>query len=160
MIPQTISALTGVAILLVTSSPSLAYDLITHARLTERAFTQSQGLRNYLRDGGYGAASALDLGRTTPSLQLAGYENDATPLGWVVEGAIREDDYSTNLSLVGCESPRNPPSTIDRVRHHFYDPDTNHGLNLGNLNGLPASEWALGEQGRGPGASENQFSWA
>ena len=31
-------------------------------------------------------------------------------------------------------------------------------MSLGPLTGLPAPEWALGELGRGPGATENQFS--
>lgn len=147
-----------VATLYLTSSPSHGYDLRTHALMSERAFAQSRHLEAYLHASGYNAAAALDLDRITPSFRLADFENNGTPLGWFVEGAIREDDYNTNLSLVGCAKPRNPASAIDRVRHHFYDPDTNGGMRFGLLTGLSAPEWALGELGRGPGAAENQFS--
>ena len=135
-----------------------AYDLQTHALLSVQAFDRSVSLRSYLSEIGLKATTRLDILHRTQSPKLAGYENDGTPLGWLVEGAIREDDYNTNLSLVGCAQPKNPASAIDRVRHHFYDPDTNGGMRFGLLTGLSAPEWALGELGRGPGAAENQFS--
>ncbi|HEX6210510.1 MAG TPA: hypothetical protein VF136_07020, partial [Methylomirabilota bacterium] len=66
---------------------------------------------------------------------------------------------STDLFLLGCEPPLNPPSAIDRVRHHFFDPGSARGLHLGLVSlGLPAPAWALGEQGRGDGPDQNQFS--
>ena len=139
-------------------SASHAYDLRTHTLLSERAFTTSVEVQRYLPNVGLSRTRVLDLGSATKPERLADFTNDGTPLGWLVEGSIREDDYNTNLAIVGCAKPRNPPSAIDRVRHHFYDPDTNGGLGVGPLTGLPAPEWALGELGRGPGATENQFS--
>jgi hypothetical protein len=140
------------------ASEGSAYDLRTHGLITELAYARSVATHSYLSAVGLKTTTQLDVTRRTQLPELAGYDNPGTPLGWLVEGAIREDDYNTNLSFVGCASPRNPPSAIDRVRHHFYDPDTNRGMSLGLLTGLPAPEWALGELGRGPGATENQFS--
>src|SRR5262245_19652824 len=137
---------------------SSGYDLQTHGLLSARAVDDSIFLRGYLESVGLTVATRLDLARRSQSAELAGFENDGTPLGWLVEGAIREDDYRTNLAILGCAKPKNPPSAIDRVRNHFYDPDTNGGLRFGPQIGLAAPEWALGELGRGPGAAENQFS--
>jgi hypothetical protein len=107
---------------------------------------------------GVKTTDVLDPLSRTSSLLLSDFTNDGTALGWLIEGSIREDDYKTNLGVAGCEPPQNPPSGIDRVRHHFYDPDRNQGMAFGPFTGLPAPEWALGEQGRGPGAGDNQFS--
>lgn len=160
MTRQPLSALLALLSLLVSvPSPGGAYDLQTHALLSEKAFAGSRALQSYLRDSGYKATTVLDPSRITPSFRLGDFENNGTPLGWLVEGSIREDDYNTNLSLVGCAKPKNPPSAFDRVQHHFYDPDTNAGLRLGVITvGLSAPEWALGEQERGPNPTQNQFS--
>jgi hypothetical protein len=145
--------------LVVDASPALAYDRRTHGLITERAFERSQAIQEYLRAVGLGPTAVLDPDTRTSSFFLSDYENDGTPLGWLVEGSIREDDYHTNLPALGCEPPRNPPTAIDRLRHHFYDPDDGRGLHVGPVTiGIPAPAWALGEQGRGFGLEDNQFT--
>jgi hypothetical protein len=156
-LPHVLATLT----LCVSASAPLAtaYELRTHGLLTEQAFHAAPALGEYLRSVGLRETSVLDPVSATSPDRLGEFENDGTPIGWLVEGSIREDDYKTNLSLLDCEPPRNPPSGIDRIRHHFLDPDTLQGLRVGLTTiGLPAAAWALGEQGRGPGAEENQFS--
>jgi hypothetical protein len=143
----------------VSVSSILAYDRRTHAMLTEMAFDSSSAVRDYLRAVRLDAASVLDSTSLTIPNLLSDFVNDGTPRGWMAEGSIREDDYHTSLPALGCEPPRNPPSPIDRVRHHFFDPDSLRGLHAGPVTiGLPAPAWALGEQGRGSGPEENQFS--
>src|SRR2546423_3526539 len=112
---------TALAILCV--SPSLAYDIETHAGLSRSA----------------AAASALDTVLTT--LQLSGTVkldaaaigrtdfNDGTPLGWIQEGSVREDGDSN------CD---------DRVRNHFYNPITNSGYSrFGIITGIESALWGL-----------------
>lgn len=136
-----------------------AYEIRTHGQLTHRTFEESPALRSYLRAIGVKVTDVLDPAARTSPLGLSGFENNGTPLGWLVEGSIREDDYHLDLSLLGCEPPRNPPSAIDRIRHHFFDPLNGHGLHVGPIAlGLPAPAWALGEQGRGFAPDQNQFS--
>jgi hypothetical protein len=136
-----------------------AYELRTHGLLTEMAFGLSAGTHEYLRAVGLSPARVLDPAAITRADLLAQFINAGTPLGWLIEGAIREDDYKTSLQIAGCEPPRNPPSAIDRVRHHFYDPDTGQGMRFAIFTGLPAPDWALGDRGRGPGPEDNRFSW-
>ena len=147
------------AVFALNSSMGAAYDLRTHGLITQQAFEASQATRDYLRAAGFRVTDVVDANARTPSFLLSDFENDGTPAGWLVEGSIREDDYHTNLPTLGCEPPRNPASGTDRVRHHFLDPDNGRGLNLGLLTlGLPAPAWGLGEQGRGFGPDQNQFS--
>jgi hypothetical protein len=138
---------------------AVAYDRRTHALLTEKAFDASPAVLRYLRDVGADSSGVFDLSAVTPPRLLSDFVNDGTARGWMAEGSIREDDYHTDLPMLGCEPPRNPPSPIDRVRHHFFDPDTLRGLHVGPVTlGLPAPAWALGEQGRGSGPEDNRFS--
>jgi hypothetical protein len=140
-------------------SPASAYDRRTHGLLTERAFDASDAVRDFMLAVGVGPTRALDPTSATPPSLLYGFENDTSARSWMAEGSIREDDYQTSLPALGCEPPRNPTSAIDRVRHHFFDPDSLRGLHAGPVTiGLPAPAWALGEQGRGSGPEENQFS--
>jgi hypothetical protein len=100
---------------------------------------------------------------------LADFFNDATPRDWMIEGAIREDDYSAHAEaeiFLNCPPPENPFSPIDRVFNHFLDVQREgRGLTIGKTLGLPASEWALGRQGQAtptnnfslPDAREYQF---
>jgi hypothetical protein len=127
--------------------------------LSEQAFAQSHSSFDYLRTVGLKSTDTFDLETRTEASLLANYVNPGTALGWVVEGAIREDDFKT--ALAGCDSPANPPSAIDRMRHHFLDVQRGGvGLHVAvpPISGLPAPQWALGEQGRGSGPDENQFA--
>jgi hypothetical protein len=136
-----------------------AYDRRTHGELTRRAFTNAPAIGDYLKAIGVKTTDVFDLSTRTLPSSLSGFRNDGTALSWMIEGSIREDDYQTDLSLLGCAPPDNPSSAIDRVRHHFFDPDDGRGLHLGPVTlGFPAPAWALGEQGRGFGPDQNQFS--
>jgi hypothetical protein len=140
------------------ASPGSAYDRRTHGLLSERAFGTSAGALDYLRAIGLTATRELHPSAVTRPDLLSDFVNRGTALDWLVEGSIREDDYKTDLSIVDCAPPENPPSDIDRIRNHFYDPDTNLGMRFGPFTGVPAPDWATGEQGRGPGSEQNQFS--
>ena len=147
-IPPTGCAALSVGWLSLALSASHAYDLRTHTLLSERAFTTSVEVQRS-SDVGLSRTRVLDLGSATKPERLADFTNDGTPLGWLVEGSIREIDYNTNLAIVGCAKPRNPPSAIDRVRHHFYDPDTNGGLGSAPSPGCPrrsgrSESWGAG----------------
>ena len=140
-------------------SSSGAYEIRTHGQLTHRSFAESPAVQGYLNAIGTKVTDVLDAPARTSPLGLSGFENNGTVLGWLIEGSMREDDYHLDLSLLGCEPPRNPPSAIDRIRHHFFDPENGRGLHLGPISlGLPAPAWALGEQGRGFAPDQNQFS--
>jgi len=147
-----------VAASLIHGLPAHAYDLHTHAVLTEHAFSRSRPAATYLQSVGSTPADIFAREeRTDPSL-LAQHVNIGTALGWIIEGAIREDDFKT--IIVGCDGPRNPPTPIDRVRNHFFDVQRGgQGLHLSPLlSGLPAPGWALGEVGHGTGPEDNQFA--
>lgn len=139
-----------------------AYELRTHGEITRHAYEMSDGLRVYLEAAGISAAQTFAPNDATPRSQLARFENSGTALDWMIEGAIREDDYIDHFlgRVFGCPRPQNPPSQADRVFNHFLDVQrSGRGLTIpiGNL-GLPAPDWALGRQGRGSGPGQNQFS--
>ena len=144
---------------LATGVSSAAYDRRTHGSVTERAFDTSQSLRQYLRATGLTESQAFDPPAGPSPDRLADFVNDASARGWLIEGSIREDDYNLSLPGLGCLPPDNPPSAIDRLRHHFLDPLSGQGLHVGPVAlGLPAPAWGTGEQGRGFGPEDNQFS--
>ena len=77
----------------------------------------------------------------------------------MIEGVIREDDFAATPALLGCPRPENPLTTANRVLNHFLDVQRGgRGLTVAGEVGIPAPDWALGLQGRGPGPSENQYS--
>lgn len=143
--------------LLVGASDGVAYELRTHERITGSAIDLSQGVRAYLEDMGIDRRDVFDFSGRTPANQLALFENTGTPRDWMIEGAIREDDFRPHLE---CDQPLNPASSIDRPLNHFFDVQRGgQGLTvLGLQRGLPAPDWALGMQGRGTEATQNQFS--
>jgi len=70
--------------------------------------------------------------------------------GWLLRGAIREDDYTPIVLTIGrvpitLHAPPNPLEDrfggVDRPLSHFYDPVNNTGI---SLRGSPAPAWALG----------------
>ena len=103
----------------------------------------------------------FDPSDATSFRELAGFRNTGTAQDWMIEGAIREDDFSKSIigSVLGCTKPQNPPSETDRVFNHFFDVQRGgRALTVGVSLGLPGPDWALGRQGRGAGPSQNQFS--
>ncbi len=134
-----------------------AYELRTHGEITRRAFDMSEGVKGYLEAVGIRSTEVLDPIAITPPGQLALFDNTGIPRDWMIEGAIREDDFQAHL---GCGQPLNPPSTIDRPLNHFFDVQRGGGglTVLGLERGFPAPDWALGLQGQGPNPNQNQFS--
>jgi len=134
-----------------------AYELRTHGEITRRAFEASKDLADYLDAVSIRSTDKFALGGITRLEQLADFENTGTPRDWMIEGAIREDDFQPHL---GCDQPLNPPSAIDRPLNHFFDVQRDGGglTVLGIERGFPAPDWALGLQGRGPNPNQNQFS--
>jgi hypothetical protein len=137
------------------------YQFWTHAEITRRAFEQSAEIETYLHSIGIQAADRFVRFARTPPPSLARFNNDGTPRDWMIEGVIREDDYSAHPEVevfFGCPPPENPFSPIDRVFNHFLDVQRGgRGLTvLLQTLGLPASEWALGKPGEAPAG--NKFS--
>jgi hypothetical protein len=142
------------------SGSATAYELRTHASITAESAARSRHVERYLADVGLALDTVFDRAAVARPDQLAEVVNDATAFGWLVEGAIREDDYRSHPlleQLFGCTPPLNPPSAIDRPIHHFFDAQRD-GAGLGLAGGFPAPDWALGLQGRGTTADTNQFS--
>lgn len=101
----------------------LAYDLETHRKLSLAAGGESV------------LPSILSTLQLTEGSQLAFDQvtrkfNDGSALGWVQEGAVREDGESA------CD---------DRVRNHFYNPIDNLGYmrSGGLLSGIDSALWGL-----------------
>jgi len=141
--------------------PVTAYELRTHGRLTEAAFMHSPGVATYFVDVAMDPDRRLDRASATPLDRLADFDNTATPRDWMIEGSIREDDYRQRpaLELLGCDPPRNPPSSIDRPLQHFLDPQRGGlGLTVGGVGFISAADWALGRLGRGPEPTGNTFT--
>src|SRR5215831_8848600 len=104
------------SLLLVRAGSVEAYELRTHSEITLRAFDASQGVKTFLEAVTIQATDTFDQEHTTPPAQLSNFRNTGTARDWMLEGAIREDDYQQHprLEQVGCDPPRNPLSEIDR----------------------------------------------
>jgi hypothetical protein len=65
--------------------------------------------------------------------------------GWLMRGAIREDDDSNKSEPNPKDDPFDPLHVSHRVLSHFYDPISAKGLNSAGVElGLPAPAWAIG----------------
>jgi hypothetical protein len=163
MTPRIRSSWIGLTLAIAIGQSTLAhsYELRTHGEITRRAYDASEGVAAYLSAVGLRGTDRFDLDARTPREQLASFVNTGTAMDWIIEGAIREDEFIDNvfLAFLGCPRPANP-SEMSRVLNHFFDVQRGgRGLTLsmGQL-GLPAPDWALGLQGRGAGPKQNQFS--
>ncbi|WP_132973198.1 hypothetical protein [Thiogranum longum] len=68
-------------------------------------------------------------------------------LGWLMRGAIREDDFTPKIFPCGLEAdnPQDDPyGNIDRPINHFFDPVNNRELTIGVDPRETAVNWALG----------------
>lgn len=103
------------------------YQTATHADMSEKAVLSSQRLSENLPN--------LGLSSLEDKLTLEGTSRNIR--NWVREGAVREDDTSSE--------------SFARYRHHFFDPTPlapNNGgftgfLGIGLFSGRPAPDWAL-----------------
>ncbi|MGE5139255.1 MAG: hypothetical protein ACM3JD_07335, partial [Rudaea sp.] len=142
-----------------------AYELATHGRITYYAYMQSTlfkdhsilkdlGLKiqNLLVDEPFGTAyydftdSAVGVRYADPFESSHGRMPDEVKAlslpGWLLRGAIREDDL---LWPLGNNPQDDPYGNIIRVRNHFYDPIGNSALTVAGVTlGEKAPDWALG----------------
>jgi hypothetical protein len=137
-----------------------AYELGTHARLTQAATNLS-----ILSDAQFMADLGLDpsalapfgevyydvSGNTVRARSVNSFEARFIPLpstemltlsAWLMRGAIREDDYPSgpNPWLTDPDFP----SSFFRVSNHFFDPVKRLGLRSRIANGEMAPQWAIG----------------
>ena len=169
---------------------ALAYDTTTHAAMTAEALTQSLitatpntspifkklGLfdRDYALGSYYMDIGSLVKRNTTPferdimrDVTNANSANLIVPTaesipGWIVRGAIREDD-NTKETLPGTLEGDEPGGVFDRVYGHFYDPVYDRGLTTQVLTLGPRSpDWAtvkgVGLSGLGFGERQNYYN--
>src|SRR5436309_5883603 len=147
-------------LILLKPSSVQSYDLLTHMTVSQQAFDLSARVRSYAEDVAIKIESIFDPdNRAEGSTAFAGFKNRGTLRDWLAAGAIREDDFQEHslLARLGCPQPGNPRSEIDRPKHHFFDVQR-EGAGLTLALGLPAPDWALGLQGRGPSENQNHFS--
>jgi hypothetical protein len=143
------------------SMPCAAFDINTHAAMTAEAIKQSKitaspntsavfrKLGLYDRDSAIGSAY-IDFGSVPTRRSTTKFEKDimddvgdtdATGLvlplphsipGWIVRGAIREDD-NTKDNIQGRPEADEPGGVFDRVLAHFFDPFNNRGLTVAGV---------------------------
>ena len=150
------------------NSTAEGYELITHARISQGAFDVSAGLKKYFEDVGIDTDRVFDPDNSSEASTAftLRFKNTGTLRDWLGAGAIREDDYlrRPDLQALGCtpaENPQDPQAQVDRPLNHFFDVQRGgSGLTLasGLFQRLPAPDWALGLQGRGPNPDQNRFS--
>ncbi len=154
-------------------APADAYELGTHGRLTFEAYKRSviKADSSLLRELGvkddsnpFGTTYYDVAGDQVRSREKHDFEESARrmpeevdPLsvpGWLLRGAIREDDYVNHSLLCRIEAP-NPqddpyPDPPDRPLSHFYDPVFDRQLTLSQpINAFlghrqKAPDWATG----------------
>jgi hypothetical protein len=150
------------------STDTLAFEVETHAAITSEAIKQSKitGSPNtspiLKKLGLYDKDDVLnrryiDIGSTLTSRNGTVFENDKmsdvrekmtgipnpyTIPGWVVRGAIREDD-NTKETPQGTPEGDEPGGVFQRSYGHFYDPVNERGLTVGPRTlGPKANDWA------------------
>lgn len=156
-------SLTLLTLVLVASFASLsadAYELATHGALTEKAYelsvltTDPQLLKSLGIDTSktnvFGEAYYDVSGNDVRERTQNDFEKDKMPnrgrdfltvKGWLMRGAIREDDYT------GRTAPNPQDDNLDRPLNHFYDPVKDRALTVLLMEiGKKAPDWALGAQ--------------
>ncbi len=105
--------------------------------------------------------------RITNQVRAAYQENQGIPhdfqlTGWIIRGAIREDDNREETPV--SEGGDEPDGVFNRVFGHFFDPQVDRGLTVGGVQlGARAVEWALQPGAtvtnlpNGIGSRENHF---
>lgn len=152
-----------------------AYELFTHAYATNAAFggyqlrdrdlefrygielRHSYGPRFFdtlgVQIGPPAERRQMDFDRVHVLKVLRGVPPDSL-LGWLITGAVREDDITTaactalnalsSRGHVECNPQDDPYGNFSRVANHFYDPVFNRGLRSNIADGIEAPNWATG----------------
>lgn len=139
------------ALLLVSPSPPWAFEISTHAAITQHAFSKftsdlpgrmdDLGVYSFLSNPGsqtiFGVGYYDVSGSDVKLRQNSAFENavidrlGGEPLGidgWLMRGAIREDDGVNPLTLIDDFDPY--PFPPIRVANHFYDPRKDRGFDV------------------------------
>ena len=145
-----------------TSVDAYSYELATHARLTETAYTKSVlGDTQFLKAYGIDATDPEPFGivyydvsgaevkeRQRDAFERKFMPDSTLPLsvqGWLLRGAIREDDW-TGIDVPGCQLHAENPQDdkLNRPGNHFYDPIYDRPLTVAFGLGEKAPNWGLG----------------
>jgi len=162
------NAMKSIVLILVAACINLtsahAFEITTHAKITSEAWarflTENPGVLDRLgiqdKPNAFGTNGYYDYRPTDGTapfrmssvgwyedtimgLAIIGIPNLSVP-GWLVRGAIREDDDSD----ASDPSPKDDPyGNFHRVFSHFHDPANNRGLTVGITLGAKAADWAL-----------------
>lgn len=111
------------ALAIIFGSVAQGYDINTHSNISQGAVAASS-FNDVLSTLQLTPDSRLDVARIGREV------NDGRPVGWIREGAVREDGDSL------CDP---------RVRNHFYNPLSNSGYFRGAIQGPPSVDWGLEE---------------
>lgn len=148
-----------------------AYEVGTHSRLTESAYEKSVLAADALLERSLGVGTFIEKNavnpfgdkyydisgsqiRTRAASSYVTLENrmpsqsDAFRLkGWLMRGAIREDDIPDYPPFLGDNPQDDPNGKIARVLNHFYDPVNQSPLTVAGLPlGIDAPTWATGAE--------------
>jgi hypothetical protein len=164
---QIISAL----VLAIYATAALAFDINTHAAMTAKAIEQSKitstpnnsdvlkKLGLYDKNFALGT-SYLDIGNSINRRNTTGFEQKViddvgetqktgltlpaahTIPGWIIRGAIREDD-NTIETPPGTPEGDEPGGVFQRSYAHFFDPQNDRPLTLLGERGPKSPDWAL-----------------
>ncbi len=158
-----ITLLLSLGIVWLIGTPASAYELATHGILTEKAYERSmlvtdpQLLKSFGLDASnpnvFGEIYYDVFGTEVKERKQNDFEKSKMPnegrdfltiKGWLLRGAIREDDW-TDIDRLGChrQAPNPHDDNIDRPGNHFYDPVYDRGLTV-FIVGERAPDWGLG----------------
>jgi hypothetical protein len=171
---RTTGVMSSVAMALLVLRPGYAYELATHGALTFHAYTASAlntdpqlvkdlGIDVYIVDKDtvnkpLGNIYYDVLGNSVYERQTNIFEqkymsaqdvDDLKLQGWLMRGAIREDDVPSSSGPNPQDDPYNPAG-LYRVLNHFFDPAFNRPLTATGVsilyggNVLTAPAWAVG----------------
>lgn len=147
------------------ASKAYGYELATHGAVTYEAYKRSVlkdekffknlGIDTQANPSEPFGVSYYDIsGNTVTERMRHEFEGDVIqklgpkPLsleGWIMRGAIREDDW-TDIDQPGChlQAPNPNDDKLDRPGNHFYDPIHDRPLTVGASLGQRAPDWGLG----------------
>jgi len=149
------------------SIPVSGYEVETHGAITRDTYPRSvlvisdllselgleEGDAPFGNSGNYYDVSGAEVHVRTIGSEYEEYkikvlltENPYSIKGWMMQGAIREDDVIENPCKPHPDNPLDDdyPNPPNRPLNHFYNPVDDRGLNQVIVNGAKATDWGLG----------------